>query len=210
MTFPEQDRLPAILFVLVVAATVVSFIDPRDVLTWWLEAVPAIVAAGVLFLTYRRFRFSSLAYVLILIHALILLVGAHYTYAEVPAFSWIRDAFDLSRNHYDRVGHFAQGFVPAIVIRELLLRTSPLERGKWLAALVIFCCLGISGAYELIEWIAAEINGEAAAAFLGTQGDVWDTQKDMLLALIGAATALILLSNTHDRGIARAMALGSN
>lgn len=210
MTLKEQDRLPAMLFLLLVVATMVSFINPKDSLTWWLEAVPAIIAAGLLLYTYQRFRFSSLAYVLIFIHAIILLVGAHYTYAEVPAFDWIRDVFDLGRNHYDRVGHFAQGFVPAIVARELLLRTSPLERGKWLTTIVILVCLGISGAYELIEWITAEVSGEAAEAFLGTQGDDWDTQKDMMLALIGATAAMTLLSNIHDRGIERVALLRSN
>jgi putative membrane protein len=135
-------------------------------------------------------------------HGLILLVGAHYTYAEVPLFNWLRDAWDLSRNHYDRVGHFAQGFVPAIVARELLIRTSPLAAGRWLFAVVTLSCLGISAAYELVEWAAAASTGEAATAFLATQGDIWDTQKDMALALVGAIAAQVTLGRTHDRQIA--------
>jgi putative membrane protein len=135
-------------------------------------------------------------------HGLILLVGAHYTYAEVPLFNWLRDAWDLSRNHYDRVGHFAQGFVPAIVARELLIRTSPLTAGRWLFAVVTLSCLGISAAYELVEWAAAASTGEAATAFLATQGDIWDTQKDMALALVGAIAAQITLGRIHDRQIA--------
>ena len=133
---------------------------------------------------------------------MILLVGAHYTYAEVPAFNWLRDTFDLARNHYDRVGHFAQGFVPAVIARELLLRTSPLKEGRWLFTVVTLGCLGISAAYELIEWAAAELSGEAADAFLATQGDVWDTQKDMGLALVGAMLAQLLLGPLHSRQIA--------
>lgn len=210
MTISEQDRLPAALLLLLAVATLISVINPKDMLTWWLEAIPVIIAVALLLYSYQRFHFSSLAYVLIFIHGIILLIGAHYTYAEVPAFDWIQDTYDLSRNHYDRVGHFAQGFVPAIVARELLLRTSPLERGKWLATIVILVCLGISGAYELIEWITAEISGDAAEAFLGTQGDDWDTQKDMMLALIGASSALIFLANAHDRGIGRALLLRAN
>src|SRR6185436_14562110 len=143
--------------------------------------------------TYKRFRFTDLLYVLIWIHAIILLVGGHYTYAEVPLFDWIRDTFGLSRNHYDRVGHFAQGFVPAIVAREVLLRKSPLKRGKLLTFIVVSICLAISASYELIEFGVSMATGSAGDAFLGTQGDIWDTQKDMLMALIGASTALLTL-----------------
>lgn len=178
-----------------------SYIDPKDRLTWWLEALPAIIAVLILFGTRRAFPLTGLAYVLIWIHCVILLVGAHYTYAEVPAFNWLRDTFDLSRNHYDRVGHFAQGFVPAIVARELLIRLTPLRPGGWLFAIVTLSCLGISAAYELIEWAAAAATGEAADAFLATQGDVWDTQKDMALALIGAASAQLALGRLHDSQI---------
>ncbi len=183
-----------------------SYINPADALTWWLEAIPALGAIVLLVLTRKRFPLTPLAYFLIWIHCVILLVGAHYTYAEVPLFNWLRDALDLARNHYDRLGHFAQGFVPAIVARELLIRTSPLAPGRWLFAIVTLGCLGISAAYELIEWAAAELSGEAAAAFLATQGDIWDTQKDMALALIGAIAAQLLLARFHDRQIARLQA----
>jgi putative membrane protein len=176
-----------------------SWIEPKDRLTWWLEAVPALIAAGVMVWTYNRFRLTDLLYGLAWVHAIILLVGAHYTYAEVPLFDQLQEAFDLSRNHYDRVGHFAQGFVPAIAARELLLRTSPLQRGKWLAALIVLSCLGISAFYELIEFAAGSASSEASEAFLGTQGDNWDTQKDMLLAMIGAISGLVLCARFHDR-----------
>lgn len=193
-----------ILLLLIVAAVVIwSAIHPHDVFTWILESLPVLIAAPVLLLTYRRFPLTSLVYVLIAIHSVILLIGAHYTYAEVPLFNWARDYFELSRNHYDRVGHFAQGFVPAMIARELLLRTSPLKAGTWLFVIVLLSCLGISAIYELLEWAVAEFSGAAAAAFLGTQGDHWDTQKDMFLAGIGACLALILLSKPHDRLLER-------
>lgn len=195
------ERLPLTLLVIVGAVGVWSGIDPHDRPTWWAEALPAIIAAVLLAAVYRRFRLTDLAYLLIATHAVILLVGAHYTYAEVPLFDWLKDWLELSRNHYDRLGHFVQGFVPAIVARELLLRTSPLTEGKWLFALVVLACLGISAAYELIEWTAAEATGEGAEAFLATQGDVWDTQKDMALALVGAVTALLALSTAHDHAL---------
>ena len=200
----SSERGAAFPLGLLLAAALVgvwSFIEPRDRVIWWLEALPALVAAILLAATYRHFRFTDLAYGLICLHAIILLVGAHYTYAEVPPFNWLRDSFDLSRNHYDRVGHFAQGFVPAIVARELLVRTSPLRPGKWLFAIIVIVCLGISGAYELIEWLAAEISGEGASAFLATQGDVWDTQKDMAMATLGATLALSALGGVHDRAL---------
>jgi putative membrane protein len=185
------------------ALLVWSVIKPHDLFTWFLETAPAMIALVILIATYRRFRLSNLVYVLIWIHAIILLVGGHYTYAEVPLFNWIRDAFDLSRNHYDRVGHFAQGFVPAIIAREVLLRKSPLEPGKLLPFIVISICLAISAAYELIEFGVSMATGSAGDAFLGTQGDVWDTQKDMLMCLIGAVTALVTLSSLHDRSLHR-------
>jgi len=180
-----------------------SVIKPHDLFTWFLETAPAMIALAILVATHRRFRLSNLAYVLIWIHAIILLVGGHYTYAEVPLFNWIRDAFNLSRNHYDRVGHFAQGFVPAIIAREVLLRKSPLEAGKLLAFIVISICLAISATYELIEFGVSMATGSAGDAFLGTQGDVWDTQKDMLMCLIGAVTALVTLSGLHNRSLQR-------
>jgi putative membrane protein len=144
-----------------------------------------------------------LTYTLLAIHALILIVGGHYTYEKVPLGFWVRDLLGLARNHYDRLGHFAQGFVPAILVRELLLRTSPLERGGWLFALTTATCLAFSACYELIEWAAALAMGQAAAAFLGTQGDPWDTQWDMFLALVGAVVAQLLLARVHDRALSR-------
>ncbi|HWP95251.1 MAG TPA: DUF2238 domain-containing protein [Syntrophomonadaceae bacterium] len=178
-----------------------SGIHPHDRFTWILEVLPAILGMGVLLLTYQKFTFSNLVYVLIAIHMMILMVGGHYTYAQVPLFNWIRDFFDLSRNHYDRLGHLTQGFVPAIIAREILLRLSPLKRGKLLNFLIICICLAISACYELIEFGVAVATGTAAQAFLGTQGDVWDTQWDMLMALIGAFLALLILPSLHDKSM---------
>ena len=192
-------RFELALLVAVAAVLVWSAIAPRDGLTWWLEAFPVLIAAPLLVATFRRFRFTPLVYGLIAVHAVILLVGAHYTYAEVPIGHWAAETFHLSRNHYDRVGHVAQGFVPALIARELLLRTSPLRPGKWLFVLVALSCLGISAAYELIEWAAAVATGDDATAFLATQGDVWDTQKDMALAGLSAIVAQLLLGRVQDR-----------
>jgi putative membrane protein len=183
-------------------ALVVSGVGPHDRLTWGLEVAPIVIAGAVLVATARRFPLTPLAYRLIFVHALILMVGGHYTYAEVPLGDWVADALGLSRNPYDRLGHFAQGFVPAIVVREILLRRSPLRPGKWLVFLVLCVGLAISAAYELFEWWTAVIGGESAEAFLGTQGDQWDTQWDMFMALVGAATAQALLGRLHDRQIA--------
>jgi putative membrane protein len=167
-----------------------------------METLPVIIALPLLALTYDRFRLTPLAYRLIFLHALILILGGHYTYARVPLGFWMQDWFDFARNHYDRIGHIAQGFVPAIVAREILLRLSPLGRGGWLFFLVVCVCFAISALYELIEWWAALVNEQAAAAFLGTQGDPWDTQWDMFLALCGAIVSLLLLSKRHDRELA--------
>lgn len=180
-----------------------SLINPTDLYTWFLEMLPVVLGAGVLLLTYRRFRFTSLTYTLIWVHAVILLVGAHYTYAEVPLFDWLKEVFDLSRNHYDRVGHFAQGFVPAMIARELLMRRSPLRGSRWLWPLVVAVCLAVSALYELAEWTIAAMTGSAADAFLGTQGDVWDTQKDMAFCLVGAMAALLSLATWQKREIKR-------
>ena len=185
------------------AALLVSGIAPHDRLTWLLEVAPILIAVPVLVATARRFPLTPLAYRLIFIHALILMLGGHYTYAEVPLGDWVADALGLARNPYDRLGHLAQGFVPAIVVREILIRRSPLRPGKWLAFLVVCVCLAISAAYELVEWWSALLGGENADAFLGTQGDQWDTQWDMFTALVGAIAALALLSRYHDRQIAR-------
>ena len=187
-------RSPLMLLALVCAVALGSFIDPHDRLTWWMEATPVVVALPLLAATYHRFRFTTLSYCLIALHCCVLLVGAHYTYAEVPLFT---NLLGDGRNDYDRLGHLLQGFVPALVGRELLLRTSAL-RGKWLVAVLILGCLGISAIYEIIEWLASASTGEAANAFLGTQGDVWDTQKDMLMAGIGAALGLFSLAKWQN------------
>lgn len=176
-----------------------SAINPYDRLTWWLEVAPALIGLVLMAWTYQRFPLTSLLYVLILIHSLILMVGGHYTYARVPAFDWLRDTFELSRNHYDRIGHLAQGFIPAMIARELLLRLTGLKRGGWLFFLVLCVCLAISAVYELIEWGAAMALGGSAEEFLALQGDVWDTQKDMALAGLGALAAQLLLPRWHDR-----------
>ena len=194
-----RRREPAVLLALGAVLLVLSGIDPKDRYTWILEVAPAVVAAIVLVATHRRFPLTPLAYRLILLHACILMVGGHYTYAEVPLGFWVQRAFGLARNHYDRLGHFAQGFVPAIVAREILLRRTALKRGGWTFFLVTCVCLAISAFYELVEWWTALASGEAATAFLGTQGDVWDTQWDMFIALIGAVTAQLTLSRVHDR-----------
>jgi len=172
---------------------------PHDYTTWWLEVAPALGAFILLAATKRTFPLTPLAYWLILGHAIILMVGGHYTYAEVPVGDWVRDLVDGSRNNYDKLGHFAQGFVPAIVAREILVRYQVVSRRGWLGFLVVCICLSISALYELVEWWVALLSAEAAESFLGTQGYVWDTQSDMFLALIGAASAVLLLSRVHDR-----------
>jgi putative membrane protein len=179
-----------------------SAIRPHDYFTWILEVFPAIIGTVILASTYRRFRFTTLVYTLIAAHMIILMVGGHYTYAEVPIGNWIRDQFQLSRNHYDRLGHFAQGFVPAMIAREVLLRLNVLKRGRWLFVMVVSICLAVSALYELLEWTVSALTGSAGDAFLGTQGDVFDTQKDMAMALVGAVTALLTLSQFHDKQLA--------
>jgi putative membrane protein len=176
-----------------------SAIRPHDYFTWMLEVFPAIIGAVILASTYRRLRFTMLVYTLIAVHMIILMVGGHYTYAEVPIGNWIRDQFQLSRNHYDRLGHFAQGFVPAMIAREVLLRLNVLKRGRWLFVMVVSICLAVSALYELLEWTVSALTGSAGDAFLGTQGDVFDTQKDMAMALVGAVAALLTLSKFHDK-----------
>jgi putative membrane protein len=176
-----------------------SAYQPHDWMTWFLETVPAMAGCLILLLTYARFRLTPLVYVLIWLHAAVLLIGGHYTYAEMPLFNWLRDTYHLDRNYYDRVGHVFQGFVPAIIAREILLRRSLLAPGKWLFFIVTSICLAISAFYEFIEWWVALASGEAATAFLATQGDIWDTHWDMFLALCGALAAQLLLRRSHDR-----------
>jgi putative membrane protein len=194
----QVQFLGALLFVLSLVF-VWSAIRPHDYFTWFLEVLPVIIALPILIFTYKKFPLTSLVYGFILLHAIILMVGGHYTYAEVPLFNWLKDTFDLSRNYYDRVGHVAQGFVPAMVAREILLRKNIVKQGAWLFFIVCSICLSISACYEFIEWWVAVGSGAAAEAFLGTQGDVWDTQWDMFLALIGAIVAQLLLAKIHDK-----------
>jgi len=197
-----RSHEPLLLLGAAAVAVAVSGIGAHDRVTWLLEAFPVLLGAPILVATHRRFPLTPLVYRLLLLHALILLLGAHYTYARVPVGFWVQDLFDLARNPYDRLGHLAQGFVPAIVAREILLRTSPLRPGRWLFFLVLCVCVALSAFYEMIEWWAALLGGESAEAFLGTQGDVWDTQWDMFLALCGACAAQLLLQRAHDRALA--------
>lgn len=193
-------------FVLLAAGFVflaLSGIGPYDRLTWLLEVSPILLGVPLLIATYPRFRLTPLLYRLLFLHAVILMIGGHYTYAKTPIGFWVKDLFGFARNHYDRIGHFAQGFVPAILAREILLRRSPLVRGKWLFFLVTCVCLAASAFYEFIEWWTALAAGESASAFLGTQGDPWDTQWDMFLALVGAVTAQLSLNRLHDRHLKR-------
>jgi len=199
---PASPRWHAAMLAILLAVSAWSLIEPRDRLTWLLEAAPAYIAAAAIAIAYPRWRLTPLALTLVTIHALILLVGAKYTYAEVPPLNWLRDEYGLARNYYDRIGHFAQGFVPAIVAREVLLRNAVVRRGVWLFVFVTSVCLAVSAAYELVEAAAAMISAEAAEAFLGTQGDDWDTQWDMFFALCGALAAQAFLARWHDRQLA--------
>jgi len=196
-------RYPAALLLIVGAALVLSGLHPYDRTTWWLEIFPILIAAPILVLTARRFPLTTLTYTLLAIHAIILMAGGHYTYARVPIGDWVQQLLGLARNDYDRLGHFAQGFIPAILIREILLRTSPLRPGRWLFVIVTGLCLAFSACYEFFEWGSAVAGGHAADAFLGTQGDVWDTQWDMFCALIGAIVAQLTLSRVHNRGLSK-------
>ena len=190
---------PLLLLAVTGVLLLLSAQHPYDWATWWMEVAPIFVAVPILVGTARRFPLTPLVYFLIFVHASILILGGHYTYARVPLGFWIQDLFGFARNHYDRLGHLAQGFIPAMVAREILLRRTPLRPGRWVFFLVCCVCLAISAGYEFIEWWAALIGGAGATEFLGTQGDVWDTQWDMLMALIGAASAQLLLARVHDR-----------
>lgn len=198
---PRGTRELWVLLLMVGTALFISGVRPLDRSTWFMEVGPVILGVPILLATFRRFRLTPLLYRLLFAHALILIVGGHYTYAEVPAGFWLQDLLDLSRNHYDRLGHLVQGFVPAILARELLVRTSELRPGRWLFFLCLSVSLAFSAFYELIEWWAAVLLGESADAFLGTQGDPWDSQWDMCLALCGAALSLTLLGRIHDRAL---------
>jgi putative membrane protein len=195
---PSRRELTIALGV-VAAALAISAIAPHDRSTWWLEVAPIFIMVPILAVLWRHVPLTHLVTWLLVMHALVLCLGGHYTYAQVPLGFWMQDWFGFGRNHYDRIGHFVQGFVPAMLTRELLNRLVPVRRGGWLVLLTTAVCLAFSACYELLEWCAAITTGEAADAFLGTQGDVWDTQWDMFLALIGALTAQLLLSHIHDR-----------
>ena len=181
------------------AVLVWSGIGPKDYMTWCLEVAPAVIGGLVLWFTRDRFPLTTLVYVLILVHCVILMVGGHYTYAEVPLGEWAREAFDGSRNNYDKLGHFVQGFIPAMIARELVIRLGIFNSERWRNFFIVCFCLAFSAFYELIEWWVALLSDEAADSFLGTQGYVWDTQSDMGWALFGAVTALVFLGRLHDR-----------
>lgn len=199
-----SPRVPLALLAAVAAVTAWSAWRPKDVGIWFLEAAPLLAAVPLLWLTWRRFPLTSLAYVCIALHGVVLLYGAHTTYAETPLGNWARDAFGLARNHYDRLGHVAQGFFPAVVVREVLVRCTPLRPGGWLFFLVLCVCVSVAAAYELAEWAVAVAGPEAqGTAFLATQGDVWDTQWDILLCGLGATASQLVLARLHDRQLAR-------
>ena len=200
----SASRFSVLLLAAVLAVLVWSGIAPHDRFTWWLEVAPTIIGLAVLIPTHRRFPLTPLVSALIALHMAILCVGGKYTYALVPLGDWAREAFHLSRNHYDRLGHFAQGLVPAMIARELFIRWKTIPSWRWRAFLIVCVCLAISALYELIEWLVALASGAASDSFLGTQGDVWDTQTDMALALAGAVCALVFLGKWHDGQLARA------
>lgn len=182
---------------------IISAIKPHDYFTWLLEVFPSIIGFVVLCFTFNKFRFSYLTYVMILVHCYVLFIGGHYTYAEVPLFDWIREAFHQSRNNYDKVGHFTQGFVPAMITRELLIRKEVVKKGGWLSFLTVCVCLSISAFYEFLEWFVAIVSGQNSDSFLGTQGYLWDTQSDMLYAFMGALCMVIFLPKIQDKAIGK-------
>ena len=198
----NREKLPIAVLIPVLLVLAWSGVAPFDRLTWFMEVLPAFAGLAVLFVTWRKFPLTPLVTVLIGVHMIILAVGGKYTYALVPAGDWVRDCFGLSRNHYDRLGHLAQGFVPAMIAREIFLRLNVVAKRGWLHFLIVCVCLAISAVYELIEWASALILGQASDSFLGTQGDVWDTQTDMFLAGVGAIAAIVLLSKLHNRQLA--------
>lgn len=199
-----MKRLNLYLWITIFAAVLIwSGVAPKDRFTWVLEVIPALIGAVILAATYQSFRLTPLLYIFILFHCIVLMVGGHYTYAEVPLFDWIKPLFGFERNNYDKLGHFIQGFVPALIAREILIRKAVVNGKAWLNFLVVCFCLALSALYELIEWGVALATGTGADAFLGTQGYIWDTQSDMGYALLGAVSALLLLSRVHDAQIKR-------
>jgi putative membrane protein len=200
---PMSRRFDLAVIAAIILALAVSGIGPYDRLTWWLEVAPVLIVLPIMLATRRAFPLTDMLLLLIAAHCVVLMVGGHWTYARVPAGDWVRDAFGLSRNPYDRLGHFMQGFVPALAAREILLRLRVLNRRGFLPFLVLCICLAVSAAYELVEWSSALILGQGADEFLGTQGDPWDTQWDMFSALVGASCALAFASGAHDRSMAK-------
>lgn len=188
-----------ILLIFTILLLIWSGIKPKEYFTWFLEVLPAVIGMLVLIFTYKKFRFTRLLYILIFFHLAILIIGGHYTYAEVPLFDHIKEMFGQSRNNYDKLGHFAQGFVPAMIVREILIRKNVVNGRKWLNFIIVSICIAISAVYELIEWLVSVLSGEGGDSFLGTQGYIWDTQSDILYATIGAIAALLLLSGMHDK-----------
>ncbi len=199
----EQNRVLAAYIMVFFAALVISGIHPKDQFTWLLEVFPALVALAILAATFKRFRFSNLIYFFILIHSIILMIGGHWTYAEVPLFNWLRDAGLFSRNNYDKIGHFMQGFVPALVAREFFIRKSVVNGRRWINFFSVSVVLAASACYEFVEWWISILTGSKGDAFLGTQGYVWDTQSDMLFCLIGAILAILALSKIHDKALGK-------
>lgn len=194
-------KIKQLFLILFLIGLIVSGIHPKEYFTWFLEVSPAIIGLLILVFTYKKFQFTNFTYFFILIHCYILFLGGHYTYAEVPLFDWIKETFDQSRNNYDKVGHFAQGFVPAMITRELFIRKNVISNASFFNFVIVAVCLAISAAYEWLEWGVSLCTGDGGDAFLGTQGYVWDTQSDMLYATIGAICMLILLSKRHDKAI---------
>lgn len=189
------------LIILFISTFILSAINPKDYFTWMLEVFPAVIGFILLIFTFKKFQFTYLTYVFILIHCIILFVGGHYTYAEVPLFDFIKDIFHQDRNNYDKIGHFAQGFVPAMITREILIRKNIVSSNNWLSVFTVSICMSISVLYEFLEWGVALGTGESADAFLGSQGDVWDTQADMLYATIGAICMILLLGKIQRKTI---------
>jgi putative membrane protein len=192
-------KYPASLLALVILVFIWSVIGPKEYFTWMLEVLPGLIGICILLLTYKRFRFTNLVYTLIGIQCCILFVGGHYTYAEVPLFDWVRDTFHQSRNNYDKIGHLAQGLVPAMICREIFVRKMVINKKEWQNFIIVSICMAISVTYEFIEWLVSVLTGGSGDSFLGTQGYIWDTQSDMLFATIGAILALIIFPRFHDK-----------
>lgn len=199
----------SVLITIFLFGLIISAINPHDYFTWILEVFPAIIGFAVLLVTFKKFQFSYLTYVMILFHCYVLFIGGHYTYAEVPLFDWIREVFNQTRNNYDKVGHFTQGFVPAMITRELLIRKDVVKKESWLVFLTVCVCISISAFYEFLEWFVAIVSGQNSDSFLGTQGYVWDTQSDMLYAFMGALSMIILFSKIQNRQIEKVTKINS-